>query len=94
MRKGQRSEHSFYCLNCGKAGIPLARRDSFKRERMHRKKLYCPWCKMTVNHIECRSEEDIYNFKQDFENGVYKAELQESLDFIQKEESSCLKCYI
>lgn len=84
------TEHSFYCIQCGKAGIPLARKKSLQHERFHRKKLYCPWCKTTVNHVECKSQEDIFTFKQNFEAGAFKEELQESLLFIQQEEE--LKC--
>lgn len=87
------TEHSFYCIQCGKKGIPLARKNSLQHERFHRKKLYCPWCKMTVNHIECRSQEDVYIFQQEFEEGIYKDELKESLNFVQKEESECVKYY-
>ena len=79
------NEHSFLCMKCGKAGIPLARKQSFKHERFHRKKLYCPWCKVTVNHIECKNEEEVFIFKQQFENGEFQEEMEASLDFIQKE---------
>ena len=87
---GKMSEHNFYCIRCGKPGIPLARKESFKHERLHRKKLYCPWCKMTVNHIECRDQEDAYVFKTNFEAGNYAEELKECLAFL-KEENKCVK---
>ena len=87
MRIGRRTEHSFHCIKCGKAGIPLARQDSFKREKFHRKKLYCPWCKITVNHVECKNASEVYEFLEDFENGVYVDEAEESISYVG---ASCL----
>lgn len=75
-------EHKFYCLLCGKAGIPLRRKVGFQKEALHRKKLYCPFCKTEVNHIEVRTLDEELNFKEDFKNGVYKNEAKKSLDFI------------
>lgn len=71
--------HDFYCINCGQRGLPIVRRHSLQHEKFHRKKLYCPWCKMTVNHIECRNDEEAFEFKQAFENGEYAEEAEESL---------------
>lgn len=79
------NHHNFYCMKCGKSGIPLARKKSLQHPRFHRKKLYCPWCKMTVNHIECKTDEDIYIFKEQFEKGEFQKEMEESLEFIEKE---------
>ena len=76
------TEHSFYCMRCGRKGIPVARRDSHNHEKHHRKKLWCPWCGMEVNHIECRTPEEVEEFKENFENGVYKDEAKESLDYV------------
>lgn len=76
------AEHSFYCLNCGNKGIPLMRKQGFKHSKFHRKKLYCPFCKNEVNHIECKSADEVYEFKTNFENGVYKDEAKESLSFV------------
>lgn len=72
----------FFCLNCGKEGIPIARKESFQKEKFHRKKLYCPWCKEEVNHIECKNSSDIEKFKENFEKGLYIEEAQKSIDFI------------
>ena len=74
--------HSFWCIQCGKESIPLMRPQGHKHERFHRKKLYCPHCKVEINHVECQSEDDIYDFKLDFEEGVFKDEVEESLAFI------------
>ena len=82
MRKEQYSEHRFFCESCGREGIPIPRKKSCQREKLHRKKLYCPWCKKEVNHIECRTPEEIEEFKKNFEEGVYKDEAETSLDFV------------
>ena len=82
MARNDYAEHSFYCINCGKKGIPLMRRQGFKHGKMHRKKLYCPFCKTEVNHIECKTPEEVEEFKINFENGVYKDEAKESLSFV------------
>lgn len=76
------AEHSFYCINCGQRGIPLARPQGFKHEKMHRKKLYCVHCKQEINHVECKTFDEIEEFRINFENGVYKHEAEESLSFV------------
>lgn len=75
-------EHDFYCIKCGKKGIPLARKKGLQHERMHRKKLYCLFCKEEVNHIECRTFADVEEFKENFEKGVYKDEAEESISYV------------
>ena len=74
--------HDFYCLKCGKKGIPLSRKHGFQHERFHRKKLYCIFCGEEVNHIECKSYEDVEIFKENFEKGVYQDEAQDSLSYV------------
>lgn len=76
------SSSRFFCLNCGKEGIPLLRKRGQERKSFHRKKIYCYHCQNTINHIECRSDEDVKKFKEDFEKGVYVNEAKESLDFV------------
>lgn len=44
----------FYCVKCGNKGIPIARKTCSQREPGHLKKLYCPYCKAEVNHVEIR----------------------------------------
>lgn len=68
--------HRFFCLNCAKEGIPLPRKQGHRHAKFHKKKMYCPNCKQVFNHIECQTEEDIYRFKEDFENGVYLNEIK------------------
>ena len=72
-------ESSFYCIKCGKKGLPIQRRKSLQREKMHRKKLYCIYCKEEINHIECKTQEDVNEFMINFKNGVYINEAEESL---------------
>ena len=73
--------HTFYCINCGKPGIPIWRKTANQRERYHRKKLYCTNCKMTVNHIETRTEEEAERFRKDFENGNFRDEADAAIAY-------------
>jgi hypothetical protein len=34
---------------------------------------------MEINHVECQTDEDVYNFRVDFEKGVFANEIEESL---------------
>lgn len=81
------SEHNFYCMRCGRKGLPIARRDSHNYSKHHRKRLWCPWCGMEVNHIECRNDSEVYEFKQAFEAGEYKEEAEKSIEYINKEKN-------
>ena len=76
------SIHDFYCLKCGNKGLPIQRGRNLQREKFHRKKLYCIHCKEEVNHIECKTYDDVEEFKINFKNGVYKNEAKESLSFV------------
>lgn len=78
--KNTKVETRLYCMNCGKENISILRNIGRMREPGHRKKLYCPWCKQTVNMIECRTDKEIDKFKENFENGKYIEEAQESID--------------
>ena len=83
MAKGKAMDtHSFYCIKCGNQGIPLMRKQGHQHERYHRKKLYCYHCKEEVNHIECKTLEDVETFLENFRNGVYVDEAEESLAFV------------
>lgn len=75
-------EHKFYCLNCGRASIPIQRQKGHQYKSLHRKKLYCPYCKITVNHIECRTLDDEKEFLENFKNGVYTDEAAESISTV------------
>ena len=77
--------HRFFCIKCGNEGIPIPRKQGHQHGRFHRKKLYCPHCKVEINCVECKSDEDIFYFKEDFANGFYKEECEESLKYIKGE---------
>lgn len=76
------SQHYFYCINCGQAGLPVWRAGNKFKEKFHRKKLYCFTCHAEVNHVECRNQGEINEFLEDYRNGVYVDEAKESLDFV------------
>lgn len=71
--------HDFYCINCGKKGIPVFRKSGQQRGRHHRKKMWCPYCQMQINHVECRNYWEKLDFEKDFANGVYVKEAEESI---------------
>ncbi len=73
--------HDFYCINCGKKGIPITRQVGHKRGQLHRKLLYCPYCKHTVNHIEVSNEYERQEFLENFLAGNYKEEAELELAF-------------
>lgn len=73
--------HDFYCINCGAKSIPLARPRSKQKDKFHRKLLYCYHCGHTINHVECRNDEEKQQFYEDFIAGKYRAEAEEELLF-------------
>lgn len=77
--------HSFYCMQCGNKGIDLMRKTSRQRNKHHRKKMYCPYCKCEVNHVECRNDQEVKEFKEAFAAGEYREEAQQSIEYIKKE---------
>ena len=72
-------QSEFYCIKCGQLGIPCLRKQARKREKFHRKKLYCPHCKLTINHIECKDEEEATMFKEAFIAGCFVSEIDDSI---------------
>lgn len=76
--------HDFYCMNCGKKSMSIPRLRGRFREVGHKKVMYCPHCKETVNMVECRNDEEAYNFKLDFEEGLFKEEAQNSISYIKE----------
>ena len=88
MGYGNSEEHSFWCINCGKRGIPLSRTTGRQRERFHRKKLYCPNCKVTVNHIECKNSIEIEQFQEEYQAGNFQEEAKESVEECAKNEKN------
>lgn len=87
MGKGAVVMSDFYCLQCGNRGIPLPRSKGHRREKFHRKKLYCPHCKTDVNHAEVKNYTEVLEFKENFNKGIYAVEAKESISFIEKERS-------
>ena len=83
MCKGQ--THEFICINCGRVGIPIFRRDGKYKEQFHRKKLYCLYCHTEVNHIEVRNEFEKADILEAFENGEFVEEAKASMLFIENE---------
>ena len=81
MARGVRSyeTHDFYCIKCGRKGIPCQRRKGHQHEKGHFKKLFCIYCGEEVNHYECRTLEDVQKFKKNFEEGVYKNDAENSI---------------
>lgn len=78
--------NSFYCINCGKKTLDLPRNRGFQHEKFHRKKLYCFNCKTEINHVECKNDEEVWDFKEDFLNGNFKEEALESLEVLSSQE--------
>lgn len=83
----------FYCINCGNKGIPLARAGNKKKGYGHRKNMYCVKCKHTVNHIECRNQDEVAQFLMDFQNGVYVEEAKEELKYEQEHPRLSSLCF-
>lgn len=79
-KKTQVAYSDFFCMKCG-SKLTLPRRTSHKWGAHHRKKLYCYKCKQELNFIECRNAWEIDEFKENFKNGVYKDECEESIEF-------------
>lgn len=71
----------FWCINCGNKGIPIMRARCSRREQGHLKALYCLTCKMTINHVETRNEEEARTFREDFAAGKYAEAAERSVAF-------------
>lgn len=68
------SHSDFYCTNCGKKGMPIARKQGQERTSGHLKKLYCIYCQKEVNHVEIRlvGSYTYETFLQEFNSGIFK----------------------
>lgn len=82
---GPYNRSDFYCLNCGRS-VSIQRRKCAQKTSGHRKKLYCPWCKNTLNMIECRSPADVEEFKEKFAAGEFAEEAKASIEFCKQQE--------
>lgn len=78
-------QHYFMCIKCGKLTMTLPRPVGHQYKSWHRKKLYCPNCRVEINCIECKDEEEVFYFKEDFERGLFEEECEESLKYIKGE---------
>lgn len=77
-RKNNMETHRFFCPRCGQESIPLPRFGGSLREKGHLKMLYCYHCKMTLNHVECRDELEVREFKEAFKSGDLSTIVDES----------------
>ena len=74
MRNFEQSE--FYCVKCGKKGLPCFRNKGQKREKGHLKKLYCIYCGYETNHAEVQPDARYTydDFKLEFDYGNFDKE--------------------
>lgn len=77
------TQHSFYCPKCGQKMMDLQRGTNKTKEKHHRKRLWCPWCKEETNSVECRNDNEVYEFKREFEAGFYIEDALEATIYIQ-----------
>lgn len=73
------NERKFFCINCGNQGIPIMRKSNHYYGKGHLKKLYCLTCKCEVNHLECRNNEEVEEFKINFSEGKFTDLAKESI---------------
>lgn len=78
----QFERHKFFCIQCGREGIPLSRKVNHKHKSLHMKKLYCPWCRTEINHVEVSTPEEEAIFKEKFAKGEYVEDAKQSLSVI------------
>lgn len=73
MTKGKYTMSDFYCTNCGRQGIPIARKKGQQREQGHLKKLFCIYCGKDTNHVEVKpfGSYTYANFKEEFDLGRF-----------------------
>ena len=74
--------HDFYCIRCGKKGIPVVRKRGHQHGKHHMKKLFCLNCQEEINHVECKNYADVIEFKEKFERGEYSDAAKESLSYV------------
>lgn len=67
------TKSDFYCVLCGRKGIPILRKKGQERENGHLKKLFCIYCNKSTNHAECKiaSKYEYDDFKIEFEYGNF-----------------------
>ena len=87
-REKREVSSTFWCINCGGRGIPIMRQRSHWREKGHRKALYCIRCKMVINHVETRNEDEARRFRENFEAGRFKEEAERSVAYAKEHRSN------
>lgn len=80
MGYGKIDIHDFYCMKCGCKVFSCVRPQAHRREKFHRKKLYCPTCRITLNCIEIKNDIEAFEFKEAFELGEFKEEVKLSIE--------------
>lgn len=80
-RRREKVISSFYCINCGKRGIPVWRDVGRRYGPGHRKALYCTNCKLTINHVEVRTTEEEQKFLEDYAAGIFTEEAEKSVAY-------------
>lgn len=80
MAYGKVDIHDFYCMKCGSKAFSCVRPQAHRREKFHRKKLYCPTCRITLNCIEIKNDIEAFEFKEAFELGEFKEEAKLSIE--------------
>lgn len=80
MGYGKIDIHDFYCLKCGERALSCVRPQAHRREKFHRKKLYCPHCRVMINTIEVKNDEEAYEFKEAYAKGEFVEEAKLSLE--------------
>ena len=48
MKRASRTMHRFFCTNCGREGLPLARKTSHQHQKGHLKNLYFLGVKLSI----------------------------------------------
>ena len=86
MGYGKIDIHDFYCIECGNRAMSCIRPRAHRREKFHRKKLYCPTCRATINCVEVKNDCEAFEFREAFEAGEFVKEAQESI-------KECMYCY-
>ena len=59
-----------------------------RRKPGHRKVLYCVFCKMPINHVETRNEDEAKQFRDDFNAGLFTEEAEQSVQYAKQKSST------
>lgn len=78
--------HEFYCIKCGQKNISLQRKVNHKHAKHHMKKLWCWHCKEEMNCVECKNDEEVKEFKNNFLAGKYLKEVERSKRITKREQ--------